>query len=850
MKTSFKHSLVAATVIVALSVFTGCTGGGSSDESVSNHDLEDHNEVVIEGTDLACAGKDSGVSAIAATMTADKITRVNLSRDSENSQERPNAQNNLKRLSAVVTSTAADGTVSETNEKVHPLVVSYAEQVIGDYEMGDGSADIGDPYHVDDIFLSLSLDNGKTWKKLNLSNTADKSSIKVAWGNGVTTPNLDYPGHSHKPTMQVEGNRILVAWNDKYCPSGNPLDLQQADDGSYPDDLYKVNGSQGSINYNLTCTIADDPTTPNVDESDCAPNGKEVYEVPFSCAWTARGIFDPEAGEITWQQAKQLTTGTRDSNKLWIAASSDVGFAMSWQEDPEGLREGKGAGPGEGWSGATTNHGADIWYSYLKMDDFDAVEPLEEGEDNETKPKSLNNFTYPVRVTDNEVCLKDDTKLYCQEIHCTSYVTSNQGDTEKCVTKTLDPLWDDGTTTVILDGDTGASRPALSILKTNEGEPVVVLAYEETKGLAESDPGVPNQDQDADVDSTDIAVEGKVAYFESFLFDKPVTVSPGSIVNLRAPAQDGSGDMIYENARRVVLVNQVDPCDEGKYTFGILYKQGVETRGGSSDMFLRMNTGFKADTFEKTVTNVSAMDSILDENGTAIDSTWSSANLDDYSYENLFENTFSPRGFMRGDDIYIGFEYTPNYAQSEQGNVPNTFYIHRNVEVDGTRGWQGPQQISKVVGRKISTLDPRFFPTPKGTFDKTGLESDKSNPDVLFLTYGTYDMESGLEEDLFYTRSTDKGATWETVDLNTSDGTIIQANAKLAGVKGIEEKEVQTVPTPDGTAIYNVWLQEQDKDAYEAGTEVLDEDGNVADHFRGLDSWMGRVDYNVTAEAE
>jgi hypothetical protein len=51
-------------------------------------------------------------------------------------------------------------------------------------------------------------------------------------------------------------------------------------------------------------------------------------------------------------------------------ASSPAGYAIMWQEDPDGLRPGDGAGPGHGWSGATTNHKTDVWYSYITMEDF------------------------------------------------------------------------------------------------------------------------------------------------------------------------------------------------------------------------------------------------------------------------------------------------------------------------------------------------------------------------------------------------------------------------------------------------------------------------------------------------
>ena len=58
-----------------------------------------------------------------------------------------------------------------------------------------------------------------------------------------------------------------------------------------------------------------------------------------------------------------------------------AGCALTWQEDPEGLRPGKGLGPGEGWSGAIANAKTDIWYSYITFADFDIVGEDVDGDD-------------------------------------------------------------------------------------------------------------------------------------------------------------------------------------------------------------------------------------------------------------------------------------------------------------------------------------------------------------------------------------------------------------------------------------------------------------------------------------
>jgi hypothetical protein len=831
-----KVSLSVITVaLITGGLISGCGGGGGDAGTTSTTSFTPLvSDPVISGTDLFCNGTTEATSTVASTFDASQVVAVNVSATQPNdpARQNPNANNNLVRLGTIsispVTSGGADATGTTKEAKVHPLLISYAEQVHGSYELGDGSADIGDPTHYDDVFVSLSRDDGQTWKKYQITDSASqgKSSINVTWDG----QSIAYPAHSVKPTMVASGNNILVAWHSKYCPSGNPLGLTPvtvttttgSSTTTYPDDYFQVNGSQGYIDYGGIV----------------APNGKTVYQVPFSCIWTARGIggdvtvtntdgTTTTSYEITWMKPQQLTSGTRDAAKVTIAesvpgAGSEVGFAITWQEDPEGLRSGKGEGPGEGWSGATTNHGADIWYSMITMDEFKLSEPVLE--DNVTKLKPLVNLSYPVRITDNQACKADSTKLYCQEL-CAKYgsqtVATKKGDVAYCKTGDVDMLTG---TQVVLDGDTGASRPLMRIMKSNAGtlfsdpEYVVVLGYEETKGLSSND-----GEADQGEDDTDIALEGKSVYFETFKFFKPQLsdtslleklpmVSSGNIINTKVK-RETSDEMIYENARRLVLIPQVDPCDSGKYTYGFIYKQGVTTQGESSDMYVRMNTGFGPSTLEAPV-NVSS-------NATA----WTTANLSDPSYANLIENTFSPRGLLRGEDLYIAFEYTPDYRTTVQGNTPNNFFIHRYTN----GAWQGPQNISQVTGNHISTLDPRMVLTPKGKFSKTGLESDKANPNAIFVTFGTFDMDTGLELDLYYTRSTDKGVTWETVAVPTSS---ITPTFNLAVHNDIEEKEVQTLSTPDGTRLFNAWLQE-------------DPTYDSTDHFSGVDSWFGVVNYDV-----
>jgi hypothetical protein len=303
-------------------------------------------------------------------------------------------------------------------------------------------------------------------------------------------------------------------------------------------------------------------------------------------------------------------------------------------------------------------------------------------------------------------------------------------------------------------------------------------------------------------------------------------VSAGNIVNIKVPRAENQDEMIYENARRLVIGSQVDPCDaqgENANTFAFMYKQSFETQGESSDMFIKINKGFSYDTFSvldgREVTNISAQnEQTLDDPSDYTTANWSTDNLDDNTWENGNENTFSPRIFLRGDDIFTGFEYKP----LDKEMFPSNF--HTNLYVDGV--WSGPYNVTKVVKGGYTTEDARFFTTEEGSISDVGL-TDLSNPDVLFVTWGT--IENGTPEGIYYSRLVKTNGVWNQDNW--------EAQKMLAAREGttIQEKEVESFASPDGTMVYSVWLQETEEADYDA-----------SDRFKGLDSWFGRLDYNVT----
>ncbi len=359
-------------------------------------------------------------------------------------------------------------TLIECRDVAKPLLVNYLGKV--DIYDDQVKEDFWPDRFSWDVYTAISRDDGTTWKRMNISRMADMSSFDLE----TEEP---FPGTAGSPYIKVNDNKILVAWESKFCQSGNPRyaittcddpateevevddplteenecavycrgNAEQGtevcepdypgDDDYYVTDIWGVRGQQGSVDYDEVDDVAE----------------LGIGEIPYSCLWTARGVIatqkeldagtfasmtvldDPETpdidesdevrlGDIVWFKPERLTSGRRDAYLPMIASARGAGFAISWQEDPSGLRPGKGKGPGEGWSGAISNHKTDIWYSFISYDDFNIVDENFEssgpggGTDAEPtgdegyldkpglgRPKVLVPFSLPVRITDNDM---------------------------------------------------------------------------------------------------------------------------------------------------------------------------------------------------------------------------------------------------------------------------------------------------------------------------------------------------------------------------------------------------------------------------------------------------------------
>jgi hypothetical protein len=474
-----------------------------------------------------------------------------------------------------------DGALIDTMLYAQPLIESYQD---GSVKHIDDPAYEAFPGHgARDAYVAVSLDDGLTWKRTNVSNSAKRSSIKIN--------RKPYPGDTLRNFLASDGNKVLFVWASKYCDSGSP---NYAMTDAERELLTAHLVTTGTIADSAACTDGD-PLTPclyledifGVAGSQGVQSAEEmadagyplVGDYPYSCLWAARGTLLPPAaaGEpstFTWFDAERLSSGVRSAERAETVCVKGAGCVVTWQEDPDGVRPGEGDGPGEGWSGAVAYHQTDTWYSYIDWDDFDLVsldgsygsfnvEPVTaaSGESLATwiaaggtgSPKAAVPMSMPVRVTDNAMCVNDGLDdPYCYADFngngtadfCASSVTvqievPDEGgnavphDVDMCVTE-------DGR---LLRGTTASTRPRLSLHGYSSVGPFdrtqpdlypidsawVSFSYEENKGLGDiCDDGYCEDEQLTDADKRDM---GKNIWYHTFDMFKPELVSQGLMLN-------------------------------------------------------------------------------------------------------------------------------------------------------------------------------------------------------------------------------------------------------------------------------------------------------------------------------
>lgn len=480
---------------------------------------------------------------------------------------------------------------------IKPLVTTYID-TDERYVAGAGQ----------DTFVAISRDDGLTWKRANISRTGDRDVTSSTAGFP-----LGFKGTARKPVMQVKNNYIMVAWTDSYCNGGqptysltqtviDPVTSEEVEVNIY-DDFYGVAGAQGFVDY----TEQLDPTDPRMPVPSIQP---------YSCLWSARGVINAATGDISLYMPERVTSGRRDAYQVAVAAAPGGGFAISWQEDPEGLQAGSAKGPGDGMSGATASHKTDVWYNYIPWGQFaqvdadfvpgaDDPDPIADDPDGGLgRVKALNPLKVPVRITDNDVCNADNMfsyghkwcalardsegQLYYPDADA---MTALQAAVDAAATAEPMPAVTDLTTLgldmvnceylvdyspvdptlsgktglicvteagTVLDGDTAATRPNVFLQKDVEGKTWALIGYEETKGRNDVFFEVGGEFIQAVED------DGKISRYHSFAYDQPDLIAAGGPINM--PEVDESGLPIVrwcQNNLGGMVYHDLGVCPEG-----------------------------------------------------------------------------------------------------------------------------------------------------------------------------------------------------------------------------------------------------------------------------------------------
>ena len=502
-------------------------------------------------------------------------------------------------------------------------------------------------------------------------------------------------------------------------------------------------------------------------------NERGGITVPFSCVYVARANF-ADLSNVTWTKT-QLTSGIRDAkqdvNKGVSSADKKGQWVVTWQEDPHGLQIGGGDGPGEGASGANVTHGTDIWYTY-------------------TENLMANGFNTPrVRISDNftEVGKGGNTSpIYAH----------------------------DGVTLLeeLERGNTGASRANTAMVNVTTGEtvPTVLITYEETKGADRLD-------------------NGKFIRYHSFTFNSP----PNATSDMSDPnAIKGEPGAIIsdptENSRRVRFVTQVKPATNG-LRMGVFWRQGHPVEGGPGDIMVRLgfkttntsSSGLRPEDMLPPVDAVNARESDYFKVASTLNNTpaynissnttpWSPVGgaelaptntLVDATDKNNYEDARAHRAAIRGEDFYIGYSYTKDWAVATYTDMDNYNFWVRSYNSD-TGSWSAAANLSGITDKKIHVKEPRLVGMPgngPGCTDSANITNRENCQDksIFLVAWGVetnvYAHAGGSEEgDIYYTRTNDKGSTY-------TDPSVVEG-------KGTSNRfESQLRSTPAGNTIFTVW---------------------------------------------
>lgn len=640
---------------------------------------------------------------------------------------------------------------------------------------------------------------------LNLSNTANQSSARTEW-RGPDAGSLPFYGDSDKPNLYGKGSGVVITWTDKLCDPA----------------------VQGSVTYAEL----------------------EQREIPYSCLYTSRSL---DSG-ATWSTAQRLSSGLRDA-KQDVNRGGEKAWVMTWQEDPAGLQLGQAEGPGDGGSGAKVSKGTDVWYSYLARQDFDA------GSDFPDPIRLTNNFTKMATGDDPDPNAESGTEGASRAnlalIGNTVLVVYEE-------TKSLEGL-DEGKY-VRISSFPFNQPPTSCLLDDGAGGAGGVGGMGGTAGIGGMGgaAGIGGMGGAAGIGgmggAAGVGGMGGAAGIGSMIALAEASGEIGIDACLLSPNEDPYPDPTDparvgcilsrpdENARRARFFGQGTPGPSSGVKLFVFWKQGEFDEGGPSDIVGRAATGFTLADFVQPVNVPSALAPGDELDGCYVRGvegpvptgafansapinlsaeTENGGDIDAGTSDNIVEDARAHRGLIKGDFIALGYSYTPDWAVARYTDQENyEFWIRRST--DGGATWSEPVDLTSestvevanrlgLAAAGVNVKEPRIVKTPgqgpgcpsgDPDDDTTTRPSDCSDPKTFVVAWGTetnvYEHLGGAEDiDIFITRSTDKGATYEPYQ--------VLAGAQSPEFNELDEMESQLRVTPDGKVVYSVWNEQSDE---------------------------------------
>ena len=281
-------------------------------------------------------------------------------------------------------------------------------------------------------------------------------------------------------------------------------------------------------------------------------------------------------------------------------------------------------------------------------------------------------------------------------------------------------------------GTVGASRPNLFFVGGTS-----MLAYDETKGTGDT---------------------GRYVRYHVF----PATA-------IASDPTAGQGTIISDpsmNARRVRLVAQSTAGTVTGLRLFIFWREGLSNQGGPADIVGRVgiqtasnnaSTGFRPEDMLPAVAAGATNPAQAAGNVRAVNLS-SDQGLTAGTEANPLENALAHRAIVRGDALAVGYSWSPDGNLANSTTQANYNFFVRTTANAGTV-WDKARNISQITDTSINVKEPRLVGTPNSTDP-----GDPSNPRTFVVAWSTEQKNPpapNTDLDVFFTRSTDFGASYE-----------------------------------------------------------------------------------------